>query len=266
MFLIDNALRLVSPYYPGEGGTLKLHNYAIAAAFVTAVSASGAIAATYTYDVYDHSNGGQANAPDYMDYGLRLDTLYGKSDERSFWSFEDMDDQPNDIRNNSLARLKVDTGAGTASLSGQMRYNFDDSLWDVTVNYTGISVLSGAGATASFGATTMMGTLTNGMTTYELVGKKKPNGGIFDFTLAFESGLKEGANDIGVSYRVGPLNETSTAAGWVSSIDGGQTMTTGTNDFLYTVELAPVPLPAAGWMLLAGVGGMLTFGSRRKKS
>ncbi len=46
--------------------------------------------------------------------------------------------------------------------------------------------------------------------------------------------------------------------------DGGAGPDDNHDDIVLRVDVSPVPLPAAGWMLLAGVGGMAAVKRRRK--
>ena len=61
------------------------------------------------------------------------------------------------------------------------------------------------------------------------------------------------------AFRGAPKGTYVTGEGWV---DGGPGL--GANDFLFTAT--PVPLPAAAWFLLAGVGGLGFIGRSKKTS
>ena len=93
--------------------------------------------------------------------------------------------------------------------------------------------------------------------------------GTFDIThddgvVAFDDGELLGGN-------VGPTGERNTIIG---GFDGGTAsflyVATNGNPSIFEVdtdaELSPVPLPAAGWMLLAGVGGLAAASKRRKRN
>ena len=211
---------------------------------------SQASAAT-VYNLFDHSNGAQANAPEFFEYGLRLDSQGGASDANSFWSFESSDDGNAQLpASSSIATLSVDFAGDTASINGQLRNNGTGELWTIDYSLSNLTILDGtslgdAGLFTSFGATTGSGLLINSDSslTIDLDGLVDSRDQ-FAFTLAFESGLGSG-----ISFRSGPLGETNTVAGWLDF--------DGTNDFLATVEpVAPVPLPAAGWMLLSALGSL----------
>ena len=130
-----------------------------------------------------------------------------------------------------------------------MRHNLDQSNWTLDLTLNGVVSLAGIGAGAdSFGAATWSGTLSNGSVTYDLLGKgKNVKGTSYQWTYFSQ-------NPGGVDWR-GP----NISAGWVASLDGGKSMTSGTNDFIGKVS--PVPVPAAGLMLLSALG---LLGLRRK--
>ena len=121
---------------------------------------------------------------------------------------------------------------------------------------TGVVSLVGIGAGAgSFGAASYTGTLTNAGNTviHDLIGKGKAvKGGVYEWTMFFQD------PGSGADWRAPNIS-----AGWVSSIDGGTTMLTGgANDFLAMV--APVPVPAAGLLLLGAFGGLAVLRRRKR--
>lgn len=63
----------------------------------------------------------------------------------------------------------------------------------------------------------------------------------------------------------GPTGETNT---FVTGFDSGEfsLLYVATNGNPSILEVTPVPLPAAGWMLLAGVGGLVAMKRRRQKA
>ena len=58
----------------------------------------------------------------------------------------------------------------------------------------------------------------------------------------------------GVEYRVGGTSGNLFNYGTAAFV----------SDFRFDVAPAPIPLPAAGWMLLAGLGGMGWMARRRR--
>lgn len=197
-----------------------------------------------TYALFDHRAGGNVGS---YDYGLRLDTL-GANQAASYWSFETTDDK-------SLAKMTIDIGAGTGSVTGQMRSNDGDTLWDLNITMTGVVSLASLGAgNKSFGATGYTGTLTDGSTTYDLVGKGKNVGGTAYHWTYFSK-----QPTVGSDWRAPNIT-----AGWVSSLDGGTSMIGGTNDFI--AEVSAVPLPAGAVLLLTALGGIGVMRRKRKQS
>lgn len=217
-------------------------------ASVVALCIGASAASAASYKMFDHDAGGNAGS---YDYGLRMEGAPG-SGASDYWSFED-------LAGSSTVTLSVDVAGGSGSVFGTMRHNEDDSDWDLNLNLTGVTSLAGIGAGAeSFGALAYSGTLSNGTTTYNLVGKgKNVKGTSYQWTYFTE-------DPGGVDWRAPNIS-----AGWVSSLDGGTSMfNSGTNDFIGEMvsvpggPLAPVPLPAAGWLM---VGGLAAFGMVRRR-
>lgn len=76
----------------------------------------------------------------------------------------------------------------------------------------------------------------------------------------------------GVSWHNGGVGSVSFADGSVLGFDLDEVLTGGlgtstTSGIAFTAEaVAPVPLPAAGWLMLAGIGGMAAVGRKRKNA
>ena len=220
------------------------HVFALVCAFLLVGQASAAT----IYNLFDHSDGNRSDGPEYFEYGLRLDSVGGANNPNSFWSFESSDDGNAQLpASSSLATLSVDFARDAASISGQLRNNGTGELWTIDYSLSGLTILDGtllgdAGVGTSFGAVSGAGSLINSDSSVSIaLDGLLDSRDEFAFTLAFESGLGDG-----ISFRSGPLGETNTAGGWIDA--------PGTNDFLATVS--PVPLPAAGWMLLSALSGL----------
>ncbi len=211
---------------------------------LVAFALSTGVAAAATFNVFDHPEGNQTQNG--REYGLRLEWVAGNVPE-SYWSFEDGS-------GNSQVKLSVDLGTGTGSVGGMMRRNSDSSLWTLSLTLEDVVSLAGIGAGAgSFGAGNFFGTLTNGVTTYQLDGKGRDVGvESYDWTY-FSQNPGDGAD-----FRLPNIT-----AGWIGSVNGSSTMSRGTNDFIGV--LAPVPVPAAGF-LLVGALGALGLARRKRRS
>lgn len=201
------------------------------------------VASAASYQVFDHPEGAKSSS---YDYGLRMESAPG-SGAADYWSFQDLSGK-------STVVLSVDVAGGTGTVSGTMRHNLDNSVWNLSLTLVGVTSLSGIGAGAdSFGAISYNGTLSSGAVTYDLLGKGKSVGGT-SYEWTYFSSDPGGATD----WRVPNIT-----AGWVGSLDGGATMTSGTNDFIGV--LAPIPVPAAGFLLLSGFVA-LGLTRRRKRA
>ena len=76
----------------------------------------------------------------------------------------------------------------------------------------------------------------------------------------------------GVSWHNGGVGSVSFADGSVLGFDLDEVLegglgTSTTSGIKFTAEaVAPVPLPAAGWLMLAGIGGMAAVGRKRERA
>ena len=219
-----------------------LKKLAIASATGLAISfaATASSAATFVYDLLDNPDG--AETVNGYDYGLRLD------DSNMFFSFE----------NGASATLTYDDVALTAVISGTMVESlgfagdnttrvFGDT-WTLSYTMDGLTDLSGGQFLDETGNGS--GSISFNGTTISLGSKSRPDG-VF-FYLTDDSNRDPNPND-----------EVLVGEGWV----GGS----GTQDFLFLAELnnggdlPDIPLPAAGWMLIAGLGGLGALRRRRKQ-
>ncbi len=199
---------------------------------VVAVGAPSVQAATYYFDLFDHP--GSAQSPTY-EYGLRVDQY------DTFFSFE----------NGAAGYLTYDSVAGTARISGTMRESLGSGsfgdLWTVDYRISGVTDQGGGTFIDTSGSGA--GTITDGTTTYNLGAKANGSRQYFLFL----------ADDHRLGGKGYPANSL-VGRGWVN-YGGAMSI----NDFLFTATTRstpppnnppPVPLPAAGWMLLAGLGAL----------
>lgn len=231
----------------------------LAAATATAVVvAASAHATTFVYGLTDHPEGALADAPDNEDYGLRLDTnptggtWPGGKRFFSFGSLDDVSAPPE--ASDFTAFLVFDSALGTAEITGTVVESFGDDTfgdtYDITYVLDSVNVeTDGSGPTGLFTDTSgaNRGFIEDADERIDLLTAKRSDGVYFNF-------------DDDVRGYLG-------GEGWVGGVPA--------NDFLFTATFLPgglggdpdpVPLPAAGWMLLAGVGGMVAMRRRKKPS
>lgn len=191
-------------------------------------------AATYNYVLADHSGG---NAAANFDYGLRLDR---EVPDPRFFSFS----------NGDGAFLTYDDVAGTAEISGSMRESLfgqiDGDLWTISYTMTGLTDIGGGSFLDYAGNGT--GSLTDGTTTLSFGAAANMSGLYLVFAV----------DDPNVPDYSGTPAGAHVGHGWVQKMPGA-------NDFLFTaIPVTSVPLPAGGFMLLAGLAGLGLTRRRRK--
>ncbi|MEO0668764.1 MAG: VPLPA-CTERM sorting domain-containing protein [Pseudomonadota bacterium] len=208
-----------------------------AAAALVAIASTAAHATTFIYDLDDHPDGGESGS---FDYGVRLDNV---TSSPRFFTF--------DPTLGSSAQLTYDDVALSATLTGTVYESTGvgtvGNPYILNYRLDGVTDLGGG----FFEQRTVQsgGTLTFGSEIITL-GTAASSGIFFKF-----------AND---GHRL-PGSTGIAGRGWVKSGPGA-------NDFLFTASNPvtiipdPVPLPAAGWMLLAGIGGIGLMRRRRKQS
>jgi len=229
----------------------------------TALAVAGFIAATsvqaasFFYELSDHPLGGASST---HDYGLRLD----RQNPAQFFSFG----------NGAEAFLFYDADAGTATMYGTVVESTGlDGAGNKTTGgtfgfeyfMTGVTDLQD-----SNGDSTGLFLVQNGLSFGTVFGAARDGS---DIDLGTKSrGQDEYINFTDKAFRGAAAGTYITGEGWVG---GGS----GANDFLFTATLVddtpppnnppppnPVPLPAAGWMLLMGLGGMGVMRRRKKSS
>ncbi|MEL7536665.1 MAG: hypothetical protein AAFZ58_00575 [Pseudomonadota bacterium] len=192
--------------------------------------ASSAYATAVTPGVYfllDHPDGAISPPP----YGLRTDILSPPAGQGPTFSVE----------TGAASVTLTWNGGTTATIAGTLYNNETGNLWTVTHDLTGVTVVGGPNG--GFFATAGVLTLDVPMADQGLYGAAQ-------FT--FISELKDGMafTALGDDYRCGSRPDCGplVGRGWVEQ-PGAQN---STDDWL--VQLTPVPVPAAVWLLLSGLG------------
>ena len=210
----------------------------LVAAGAISLAGAAAHAATFTYDLLDHGYGNMAHT---FDYGLRLD----RETPDRFFSFE----------NGAAATLVYDDVDLTATISGSMREHLGrdqnnmevlGELFTISYKITGVTDM-GDGQFVDYSGTGT-GSIFRGNDVLAL-GAAANN--------ALEYFIFKGDG-----HRLPNDSDTHVGRGWVQKNPGA-------NDFLFQASLRPddnvppVPLPAAGWMLIAGLAGLGLMGRRK---
>lgn len=228
---------------------------AIAAAAAALVVATSAYATTFVYGLTDHPGGNQSSN---FDYGLRLDTQPTGgtwANGPRFFTFGNLSNVGSPpAASDFTAFLVYDSVAATAEILGTMRESLGVGVFGDTYNVSyvlgSVNVETTGGTANGFFHDTSgnnRGSLSNGSETIDLLTASRGNGEYFNFDNAIRGFLG--------------------GEGWVGGVPA--------NDFLFTATFLPgglpqnpppVPLPAAGWMLLAGFGAMGAMRRRRKAS
>ena len=187
------------------------------------------------YFLIDHGNGNLGS-----NYGLRLDILDPPAGAGPTFSVSSGD-----------ARVTLSwDGSGTAVIQGVMVNNETGNLWTVTHTLTGITATSD-GFIASFGEMTV-GVAAEDQDLY----------GASVYTFFSVPSGQDAFVAAGDDHRCGsdPDCGPLVARGWLN-IEGVDTRQNDGSTEDWLVQLRPVPLPAAVWMLLAGLG---MFGAARR--
>jgi len=233
------------------------------AATAFGIAAQTASAAVFTYELSDNGTGELSEFG--YSYGLRLDSYIGMDvpevapvlpvyqdgeggndpveyddDSRMVFSFDAGD-----------ATLTYDDVAGTVLIKGTMvrslANNMLGKVWEVVYTMTGVTN-AGYGMFISENDSGS-GSISNGDNNFAL-GAKDRDGEYFLLT--------------DTSDRYDNTPGVIVGEGWVNTRSADCC-----DDFLFNaelVEVSAVPLPAAGWMLIAAVGGMGAMSRRKKRS
>ncbi len=185
-------------------------------------NASAAAVTPGVYQLLDHPDGQLVSSQG--PYGLRLDDLIPPAGNGPTFSTEI-----------NGARVLLDwNGGNSATISGLLWHNLENTLWSVEHVLTGISIVPGPNG--GFEATAGNMTLTDPNNVQYTFLSKQDNQGVAFYALG-DNHRCSGYTDCG------PL----TANGWLEPVtyDGNY------NDWL--VQLNPVPVPAAAWLFLSAL-------------
>ena len=177
-----------------------------------------------TYKLADHPDGVLSSPT--VSYGLRLDQIGGSPEERTF-SVQDL-------------FLTWDGGV-TASISGTVKNNSSDEIFDVSHTFSGVSSQAG-GFVATGGVLTLTPQAGNTVGAPVAPINSAQNGSNLAFLL-----LDDG-------HRLDGDNSSFVGRGWLSGPGSA-------NDWLVTATV--VPVPAAVWLFGSGLAGL--FALRRRK-
>ncbi len=206
------------------------------AAITVAMVAGGAHAAVYQLD--DHDYGSKSNE---YEYGLRLDG------PNLFFTFSQ----------DNGSNVRMNASGGSAHIYGTVYQSFSGKITGTTA-WTYDYKMTYSGTDDDFLSWDGAGHITDGTTYYSLLGMQKKS----DPYHTLQFGMDDPKNK---------YTNTYVGWGWVSTAscdaDGtncGDYTYSGAQDGLWTAT--PVPLPAAAWLMIAGIGAMGVARSRRAKA
>jgi hypothetical protein len=223
------------------------------------ISSAPVSADTLWYDLSSHPDGNESPPP----YGLRLDGLY-TLDTSDVWGF-DFDH----ASSNMLMTIDTDTdvvhifGQSYGGLDVGSDYDTDlQGLWDIDFTYSANVSITGSGAPLIDVVVDPEAPLSNNGTLTALF--SATDGGISitnGDVIALEQEMEFFFNNI-ENHRLdgtglsGP--DVSVGWGWLNHSDSSHI---DASDWLFTATV--VPIPAAAWLFLSGLGTFLAF-MRRK--
>lgn len=217
--------------------------YRVAVAAVSIALSAGA-ASSAVYKLADHPFGSSAAT---KDYGLRADGL------DTFFTF-------------SLggADVSMTVSGGTATISGTIFESINKGApeadpWDYyyTMSYTGTE--------SEFLSWDGMGYLTNNVDTYyQIMGQPKQGGQQETFQFGPTDPKGKLSGDL---YGFGWFKwaECEYLNGKLGACEDDYTYVSS-QDALFVATPAPIPLPAAGWLILGGMGALGALKTRKKKA
>jgi hypothetical protein len=222
---------------------------------LTTAIASVAMADTVTYRLHDHPDSAENPPP----YGLRYDDLFGAGTGVTSFSFDYgasqvFLDAVQDVNGVTTSLHIYGTVFGGVDVGNDYGSNPAAAYYTVDFVYAaGIAGNTTSGWTVSGLSASNTGSLVAAdNTSYPLYTMLNGDGESFVFK----------PDD----HRLGPYNypdNTWVGRGWLSNNPNGQDLSGGTQDWLFTAEL--IPLPGAAWAGLSGLAGAALVGASRRR-